>query len=110
MYYRPEQLVFIDESAKDERSIARGYGYSQINTRAVKKIVFVRGIRYTICPALTLQGIIAVDIVEGNYTKPKFMDFIINKVVCAILIIIRFTLIFWLSLNSRKLFSNRTLT
>ncbi|CAG8710093.1 14093_t:CDS:2, partial [Racocetra fulgida] len=37
-----EQLVFVDESAKDKRSIIRGYGYSQINTRAAKKVVFVR--------------------------------------------------------------------
>ncbi|CAG8503206.1 16314_t:CDS:1, partial [Racocetra fulgida] len=77
--YQPEQLIFLDESAKDERTITRGYGYSEIDIRARKKVIFVRGVRYTVCPALTLQGIIAADIVEGNYTKQKFKDFVISQ-------------------------------
>ena len=49
---------------------------------ATKKNVFVRGIRYTILPALSLQGIIAVDIMEGSCTKEKFKEFVISNVVC----------------------------
>lgn len=79
--YRPEQLIFMDESAKDERSLSRGYGYSEMNTRARKKLIFVRGKRYTICPALSLQGIIAVDLMEGSCTKTRFKEFVITKVV-----------------------------
>ncbi len=45
--YQREQLIFLDESSKDERTISRGYGYSEINTRAIKKVVFVRGNHYT---------------------------------------------------------------
>ncbi|GBB91317.1 hypothetical protein RclHR1_18510003 [Rhizophagus clarus] len=41
--YKPEQLIFMDEAAKDERSLSRGYGYSLKNTFATKKNVFVRG-------------------------------------------------------------------
>jgi hypothetical protein len=82
--YQREQLIFLDESAKDERTISRGYGYSEINTRAVKKVVFIRGKRYTILPALSLDGIIAVDIIEGNCTKEKFKEFVISQVVCNI--------------------------
>jgi len=33
-------------------------------------------------PALSLQGIIAVDIMEGSCTKEKFREFIISNVVC----------------------------
>lgn len=80
--YRPEQLIFMDEAAKDERSLSHGYGYSLKNTFATKKNVFVRGIRYTILPALSLQGIIAVDIIEGNCTKERFKEFVISNVVC----------------------------
>ncbi|CAG8752389.1 26696_t:CDS:2 [Gigaspora margarita] len=50
-----EQLIFLDESSKDEYTIIRGYGYSDTNTRAIKKVVFVRGKRYTILPALALD-------------------------------------------------------
>jgi hypothetical protein len=44
----------MDEAAKDERSLSRGYGCSLKNTFATKKNVFVRGIRYTILPAQVL--------------------------------------------------------
>ncbi len=52
-----------------------------MNTRAEKKVVFVRGKRYTILPALTLQGFIAIDIMEGSCTKEHFRNFIISDVV-----------------------------
>jgi hypothetical protein len=59
----------LDESAKDEWSLSRRYGYSLMNTRARKSVVFVREKRYTILPALSLQGFIAIDIMEGSCTK-----------------------------------------
>ena len=79
--YTPDQLVFLDESAKDERSLSREYGYSLMNTRARKSVVFVRGKRYTILPALSLQGFIAIDIMEGSCTKERFKNFVIDDVV-----------------------------
>lgn len=45
-------------------------------------MVFVRGKRYTILPALTLDGFVAVDIFEGACDKKRFIDFILNQVVC----------------------------
>ncbi|GES96920.1 TPR domain-containing protein [Rhizophagus clarus] len=79
--YIPNQLIFIDESAKDERSLSRFYGYSPQNIRACKKVVFVRGKRYTILPALTLDGFVAIDIFEGVCDKKRFIDFILDQVV-----------------------------
>lgn len=52
-----------------------------MNTRAKKKVVFVRGKRYTILPALSLQGFIAIDIMEGSCTKERFKNFVISDVV-----------------------------
>jgi transposase len=43
--YAPEQLGFLDEVSKDERTPARHYGRSRKGRRAVKKQVFVRGRR-----------------------------------------------------------------
>ena len=74
-------LIFIDESAKDERSLSREYGYALMNRRAQKKIVFVRGKRYSILPALSLEGIIGFEVIEGGYDKEKFKNFIFSKVV-----------------------------
>ena len=82
--YKPEQLIFMDEASKDERTLSRGYGYSLKNTFATKKNVFIRGTWYTILPALSLQGIIAVDIMEGSCTKEKFKEFVISNVVCMV--------------------------
>ena len=83
--YSAEQLIFIDESAKDERTLSCMYGYSLMNTRVVKKNVFVRGKRYTILPALSTDGFIAVEIREGSYDKKSFENFIISQVVCLLM-------------------------
>ena len=82
--YRAEQLIFIDETSKDERSISRLYGYSNVNNRANKKVVFIRGKRYTILPALIIDGFIAAKIMEGSCDKDKFRTFIITQVVIII--------------------------
>ncbi len=79
--YRTDQLVFMDESSKDERTMTRLYGYSKVNSRVSKKVVFIRGKKYTLLPALTEQGIIAVDIMEGSCTKQRFKEFVISQVV-----------------------------
>jgi len=80
-HYTRNQLIFLDESAKDERSLSRLYGYSPRNTPAQKKVVFVRGKRYTILPAITMEGFVAVDIFEGSCDKKKFVDFVLGQVV-----------------------------
>jgi len=80
-HYTRNQLIFLDESAKDKRSLSRLYGYSLRNTPAQKKEVFVRGKRYTILLALTMEGLIAIDIFEGSCDKKKFVDFVLGQVV-----------------------------
>lgn len=79
--YHPDQLIFIDESAKDERTLNRNYGYAPINARARKNVVFIRGKRYTILPALSLDGFLAVEILEGSCDKDQFCEFILSQVV-----------------------------
>ncbi|PKY47937.1 hypothetical protein RhiirA4_523790 [Rhizophagus irregularis] len=79
--YKFEQLIFMDKASKDERTLSHGYGYSLKNTFARKKSVFVHGTRYTILPALSLQGIIVVNIIEGSVTKEKFKEFVVSNVV-----------------------------
>ncbi|GBB91264.1 hypothetical protein RclHR1_18430004 [Rhizophagus clarus] len=80
-HYTRNQLIFLNESAKVERSLTRLYGYSPKNIRAQKKVAFIRGKRYTILPALTLEGFVAVDIFEGSCDRKKFVDFVLDQVV-----------------------------
>jgi hypothetical protein len=80
-HYNLNQLIFLDESSKDERTLSRQYGYSLKNTRAIQKVVFLRGTRYTILPALSLDGILAVDIMVGSCNKERFRNFILTQVV-----------------------------
>jgi hypothetical protein len=79
--YLPEQLIFLDETSKDERTSSRLYGYSFKNQPAVQKIVFLRGVRYTILPALSLDGIIGVEIIKGSCNKQLFEEFIFSQLV-----------------------------
>lgn len=88
--YQAEQLIFLDESAKDERTLSRIYGYSYKNQIASKKVVFLRGIRYTILPALTIDGFVACDIMKGSCSKERFCTFILSQVVSYFLFYFKF--------------------
>ncbi|KAG9120463.1 hypothetical protein FRC07_004043 [Ceratobasidium sp. 392] len=74
--YRPGQLVFVDESSVDRRTTYRGYGYARRNEPAVRRAFRVRGARYSILPALTDKGIIALRVVKGSFTAASFREFI----------------------------------
>jgi hypothetical protein len=77
--YRSEQLIFIDELAKDERTLNRIYRYSNKGSKIQQNIIFLCEKRYTILLALSLNRYIAVDIMEGSCNKEKFKDFILFR-------------------------------
>src|SRR5205814_6598341 len=91
--FQPKHLIFLDESSKDERTSLRNYRYSFINQNTIKKVVFLRGIRYTILPVLTMDGFIACDIMKGSCSKERFRTFILLQVV-SIQYLIKFKLNF----------------
>ena len=78
----PEMLMFGDEAHKDERTSNRRTGWSRRGSRCVQRKCFVRGKRFSILPILTLDGIIAHDIVEGSVTSERFVEFLRELVVC----------------------------
>ncbi|KAI0048886.1 hypothetical protein FA95DRAFT_1490142 [Auriscalpium vulgare] len=51
-------------------------GWAAIGRACVRRATFVRGQRYSILPALTYEGIIALDIFEGSVNKEKFVQFL----------------------------------
>jgi DDE superfamily endonuclease len=74
--YGPEEIGFIDESSKDERTICRRFGRARKGTRAAKQQVFIRGRRTTITGLLSMNGLVAGTVVEGSMTKAMFMEFL----------------------------------
>lgn len=82
--YTAEQLMFTDESSKDDRTEMRRRGRSLKGTRAEAHGVFVRGKRYSLIPVLTIDGVIAAKVVDGSLTRSKFIKFLEEHVVGAV--------------------------
>ena len=82
--YTAEQMVILDESSKDNRTMIRKYGCAVSGNDPLLTVSLDRGIRYSILPALTLDGYIAVRAVEGSINGEEFFDFIVNDLVCPI--------------------------
>lgn len=79
--YEPEQLGFLDEMSKDERTSWRRRGRSIKGTCAVMKGVFVRGRRFSATGLLTVDGMISNTVVEGSMTRALYLAYLENSVV-----------------------------
>lgn len=77
----PNMLMFVDEAARNRRTSQRKKGWALRGRRCVQKRFFVRGERYSILPILSLDGIIAYDIIPGSITAEKFLEFLRELVV-----------------------------
>ena len=80
-YEDPEMFVFLDESAVDNHTFRRASGWSAAGTPAVEWSTFLRGVRHSILPALTSNGILALEIFEGSVNKERFVRFIREDIV-----------------------------
>ena len=79
--YEPEELGFIDEVSKDERTCGRRYRRSKRGTRARKAQPFVRGQRMSTVGVLTLNGFVSGMVVEGSLTKVALLHWLEFSVV-----------------------------
>lgn len=79
--YTADQLVVLDETSKDNRTICRRYGRAPRGEDPVVEVPLERGVRYSILPALTIEGYLAVRVVEGSIDGAEFYDFVVNDVV-----------------------------
>jgi hypothetical protein len=71
-YSNPEQLVFVDETAKDSRDGARRYAWSKRNIPAVVTLPFVRGERVSVLAAMSTDGFLSWGFTTGTFTRHKF--------------------------------------
>jgi len=72
----PQQLVFTDESAVNILTTYRSMGHAPKGSRACKHTYFQRGDRFSILPALSLRGIIHVNITRGSFNGDSFLAYI----------------------------------
>lgn len=80
-YQDPALFVALDEIAVDDKTFQRRYGRSLDGTPCVNRAAFLRGVRHSILPMLTVDGITAVTIIEGSITKEIFLQFLREQVV-----------------------------
>ena len=79
-----EMLLFVDEAVKDRRTSSRPCGWSTQGQRCYGSRYFICGVHYSIIPAITLDGIISYDIIEGPVDGARFLRFLWECVVCNI--------------------------
>jgi len=79
--YDPQQLVFVDEAGVDDQTNLRRYGWAPLGQACVRCTSFLRGRKYSILPALSVDGIVALDIFEGSVNREHFLTFLRNHLV-----------------------------
>ena len=78
--WKANQLLFIDESAANERSKDRKYGWAPIGVTPHEYIPLKRSVRWSILPVYSIDGYLAWDVRHGSYDSTAFNEFIANYV------------------------------
>jgi hypothetical protein len=77
-YYTSNQLVFVDESASNERTADRRWGWSTRGDPCRVKQSSKRSKRWSILPTITINGYIAWEVYQDSFTTERFNRFIRN--------------------------------
>jgi transposase len=77
-----ESFLWLDESGIDDRTNQRTKGWSHMGRACIRRDTFIRGTRFSMLPALSVDGIVALDIFEGAVNKERFIHFIREQIVC----------------------------
>jgi hypothetical protein len=62
----PSQIVCIDEAGVDDHTNVHRHGWTLIGQTCMCRTSFLRGKKYSILPALSLDSIVTLDIFEGS--------------------------------------------
>lgn len=71
-----ESFVWLDESSVDDHTNQHHNGWAMLGCACVWRDTFIHGERFSVLPALTVDGIIALDIFDGSVTKDHFIQFV----------------------------------
>jgi hypothetical protein len=78
--YDSDQLVFLDESASNERTGDRKYGWSPQGLICAQSRPLKRSEKWSILPALVEDGYLDWIIVQGSITAELFLEFVRDRV------------------------------
>jgi hypothetical protein len=84
--YEPRQIICIDEAGVDDHTNVRRSGWAPLGQACVRRTSFSQGQKYYILPALSLDGILTLDIFEGSVNLECFIQFLRNSPVIFIFI------------------------
>jgi len=76
-----EQMIFIDESTANERTMDRKFQWSPVGTSAIHVQPLKWSEKWSILPVYTIEGFIAWDIVQGSYNIELFNEFVRNWII-----------------------------
>ena len=76
VHFRPEHFVFADESHFNRLTLRRSYAWSKRGERASRHEFQFRGAKYSILPALSLNGVLHLEVVKNVVTGAIFRRFI----------------------------------
>ena len=76
-----EQLIFIDKSAANERSMDCKYGWAPLGVTPHIYASIKRSERWSILPVYTIDGYVNWEVIQGSYDKELFNNFVHNKVI-----------------------------
>ena len=74
--YKPEMLVFIDETGADRRNVLRKYGYSVRGVPLQHQTLLVRGEHVTGIAFMSVNGLLDVKISRGSTDGDVFYEFV----------------------------------
>ena len=67
-----QSAAFLDESAANERTMDRKYGWAPVGVTSHEYKSIKRSERWSILPVYTVDGFYVWDIIQGSYTKELF--------------------------------------
>ncbi len=74
--YKPEMMVFVDETGSDRRAAMRRFGYSLTGKPARSVSLLARGKHMTAIAAITQDGILGCKITDQSVDADLFQDFV----------------------------------
>ena len=75
-----KQLVYLDESACNERTMDHNYGWSEVGTPYVMVTSAKRSEKWSILPLYSMEGFIQWEIIQGLYNAEMFKNFVRERV------------------------------
>jgi len=78
--FTPEQLMFLDESAANERTADRKYGWAPLGVTPQLYQPLKRSERWSVLPVYTVEGFLTWEIMQAGFDKKSFNDFVRHRV------------------------------